>query len=634
MEEIQKLEKRKKISKNKSKEKLERVVIRLAGDSGDGMQLAGLKFTSASVLLGNDVSTFPDFPAEIRAPQGTLAGVSGFQIHFSSTEIYTPGDQLDTLVAMNPAALKINIEDLKRNGILIVNTDSFTARTLSKAGYSSNPLEDGSLNNFRVFPVNITKLNKNAVGSIEGISSRQINLTRNFFALGLISWLYDRPLDSTINWIEKKFKNRPAIVEANTKTLKAGFYFGETNEFLSVQYTVPKAEMEPGLYRYISGSQALALGLACASQLANRELFFGAYPITPASDLLHELVKLRGYGIKTFQAEDEIAAIGSIIGASFGGGIGITGTSGPGLALMSEALGLAVITELPLVLINVQRAGPSTGMPTKTEQGDLLQVLFGRNGESPLPVFAPQSPGDCFELAIKTVRTAIKYMTPVVLLSDAYLANNIDPWKIPDISKLQPIVINNPTEGPMSSDGRFTPYERNQNLARPYVVPGTKGLEHRIGGLEKEMGTGNVSYDPINHEKMVELRDRKISGIEKELPPQIVEGPMKGDLLVLSWGSTYGAAHAASENLRKEGYSVADTNLRFINPLPPNLMELLSSYKRILIPELNKGQLHFIIQARFSIKAESLTKVQGKPFHVEEIEREIKNLIGGLKNEK
>ncbi|MHA1994117.1 MAG: 2-oxoacid:acceptor oxidoreductase subunit alpha [Candidatus Hodarchaeales archaeon] len=633
MEEVQEFKKRKKSTKPKLTEERERVVIRLAGDSGDGMQLAGLKFTSASVMLGNDVSTFPDFPAEIRAPQGTLAGVSGFQIHFSSTEIYTPGDRLDTLVAMNPAALKVNIEDLKPNGILIVNKDSFTPRTLSKAGYTINPLENGSLTNFRIFAVSITKLNKEAVSSIEGMSSKQVNLTRNFFALGLISWLYDRPIESTINWIERKFRNRPTIVEANTKTLKAGYYYGETNEFLSVQYTVPKAKMNPGLYRSISGSEALALGLATASQLANRELFFGAYPITPASDLLHELVKLKGYGIKTFQAEDEIAAIGSIIGASFGGGIGVTGTSGPGLALMSEALGLAVITELPLILINVQRAGPSTGMPTKPEQSDLLQVLFGRNGESPLPVFAPQTPGDCFELVIKAVRTAIKFMTPVILLSDAYLANNIDPWKIPELSKLSPIKIENPREGSMGPEGRFTPYTRDENLARPYVIPGTRGLEHRIGSLEKEMITGNVSYDPINHEKMVELREQKISGISKVIPPQEVEGPLEGDLLVLSWGSTYGAAHTACENLRKEGISVADTNLRFINPLPTNLKKILSSYKQILIPELNKGQLQFIIQAQFPIKVESLTKVQGKPFHVEEIELEIKKLVGGSRND-
>ncbi len=633
MTEVQKLEKRKKGFPKKSKKELDRVVIRLAGDSGDGMQLAGLKFTSASVMLGNDVSTFPDYPAEIRAPQGTLAGVSGFQVHFSATEIYTPGDSLDTLVAMNPAALKVNIQDLKPSGILIINKDSFTPRNLTKAGYSTSPLEDGSLENFRVYPVNITKLNKEAVSKIEGMSGKQINLTRNFFALGLISWLYDRPLDTTITWISQKFKNRPTIVKANTETLKAGFYFGETNEFVPVQYTVPKAMMDPGFYRYISGTQALSLGLATAAQLAKRELFFGAYPITPASDLLHELVRLKGYGIKTFQAEDEIAAIGSIIGAAFGGSIGVTGTSGPGLALMSEALGLAVITELPLVLVNVQRAGPSTGMPTKPEQSDLLQVLFGRNGESPLPVFAPETPGDCFTLAIEAVRIAFKYMTPVVLLSDAYLANNIDPWKIPNISKYPTIEIVNPTDAPQDSEGRYTPYTRDENLARPYVIPGTKGLEHRIGGLEKEQVTGNVSYDPVNHEEMVTLRDQKILGISRDIPLQTINGPSEGDVLVLSWGSTYGAAHTACENLRKKGLSVADTNLRYLNPFPSNLREIVKSYKQILIPEMNKGQLQFLIQARYAIKTESMTKVQGKPFYIEEIENKIEKLIMGLNHD-
>ncbi len=633
MEEVQKLKKENKNRPYKSKQTLERVVIRLAGDSGDGMQLAGLKFTSASVMLGNDVSTFPDYPAEIRAPQGTLAGVSGFQIHFSSTEIYTPGDRLDTLVAMNPAALKVNIGDLKSNGILICDKDSFTPRTLAKAGYTSNPLEDDSLQNYRLFSVNITKFNKETVSKIEGMTGKQINLTRNFFALGLISWLYDRPLDTTIKWIKSKFKNRPNIVEANTNTLKAGYYFGETNEFLAIQYSVPKATMEPGLYRYISGTQALALGLATAAQLAKKELFFGAYPITPASDILHELVRLRGYGIKTFQAEDEIAAIGSIIGAAFGGSIGVTGTSGPGLALMSEALGLAVITELPIVLINVQRAGPSTGMPTKPEQSDLLQVLFGRNGESPLPVLAPQSPGDCFDLSIEAVRIAVKYMTPVVLLSDAYLANNIDPWKIPNLDDQSPIEVFHLTKSLESGNDRFTPYSRNEHLSRPYVLPGTKGLEHRIGGLEKEKITGDVSYDPLNHEEMVNLREQKISGIVKEFPLQEVYGPAEGDVLVLSWGSTHGAAHTASENLRNEGFSVANTNLRFINPLPSNLGDILGSFKRILIPEMNKGQLHLIIQARYSVRAKSLTKVQGKPFHVDEIEALIRKIIAGINHD-
>lgn len=614
----------------KSTEEMERVVIRLAGDSGDGMQLAGLQFSSASVIYGNDISTMPDFPAEIRAPTGTLAGVSGFQIHFSSTPIFTPGDKLDALVVMNPAALKVNIKDLKANGILITNKDSFTPKDLEKAGYTSNPLENDTLSKYRLFNINITELNKKAVSSVERLSTKEINLTRNFFALGLITWLFDRPLEPTIKWIEKKFSQRPVIVEANIKTLKAGYYFGETTELFPVQYHVPKAKMEPGLYRYISGNQALALGFAAASYLSKKELFFGAYPITPASDLLHELVRLKGYGIRVFQAEDEIAAIGSIIGASFGGTIGVTGTSGPGLALMTEALGLAVITELPLVLVNVQRAGPSTGMPTKPEQGDLLQVMFGRNGESPLPVLAPQSPGDCFDIAIESVRIAINYMTPVVLLSDAYLANSIDPWKIPDIDKLPEIKVKIDNNLSLTNSNHFLPYNRNKYLVRPWIVPGTKGFEHRIGGLEKEDKTGNVSYDPVNHEKMVNIRAEKIARISKDIGFQTVNGPKEGDVLVLSWGSTYGAAHTAAKELRKKGLKVADTNLRYLNPFPDNLGEILNSYKRVLIPEMNKGQLKLLIQSRYTIAVNGLEKVQGKPFQVNEIQEEIENILGEI----
>lgn len=617
----------------KTTESLERVVIRLAGDSGDGMQLAGLKFTSASVIFGNDISTVPDYPAEIRAPLGTLAGVSGFQIHFSSIPIYTPGDDLDALVVMNPAALRVNIDDLKVNGILIANKDSFTEKNLQKAGYKSNPLEDESLSKYRLFSISITTLNKNAVGTIDGLSTKQVNLTRNFFALGLISWLYDRPLNPTIKWIETKFKNRSSIIEANIKTLKAGYYFGETNEIFPVQYQVPKAKMKPGLYRYISGNQALALGIVTASQLSNKEIFYGAYPITPASDLLHELVRFKGYGIRVFQAEDEIAAIGSIIGASFGGTIGITGTSGPGFALMSEALGLAVITELPLIIINVQRAGPSTGMPTKPEQGDLLQVMFGRNGESPVPVLAPQSPGDCFDMVIEAIRLAIKYMTPVVLLSDAFLANTIDPWKIPNLSKYQEIVVKHPTKETLGEIDHFSPYTRNSDLVRPWVIPGTEGLEHRIGSLEKQDKTGNVNYEPVNHEKMVNIRANKIAHISKDIGLQKVEGPDKGDILVLSWGSTYGAAHTASENLRKKGYKVANANLRYINPFPANLGDILKSYRHVLLPEMNLGQLQFLIQSRYLIKVKSLSKVQGRPFHVKEIEDGILNLLGGISSD-
>ncbi len=610
----------------KKVETLGRVVIRLAGDSGDGMQLAGLKFTTASVIFGNDISTYPDFPAEIRAPAGTLAGVSGFQIHFASTLIYTPGDELDTLVVMNPAALKVNLPDLKPKGILIVNEETFISKNLSKAGFSSNPLEDGSLEKYRVYAVNITKLNREAVGADSGLTRKEVNLTKNFFALGLISWLYDRPIEPTIKWINIKFKKKPTIAQANIRTLKAGFFYGETNEFLSVQYQVPRAKMEPGLYRYISGNQALALGLLTAAHLANKELFFGAYPITPASDLLHELVKYKGYGIKTFQAEDEIAAIGSIIGAAFGGSIGVTGTSGPGFALMAEALGLAVITELPLVLINVQRAGPSTGMPTKPEQADLLQAMFGRNGEAPLPLLVPQAAEDCFNVAIEAVRIATKYMTPVIILSDGYIANNIEPWKIPDISQYEGIKINHPTENTFK-ESNYQPYLRNENLARPWAIPGTKGLEHRIGGLEKDYSTGDVSYDPLNHEKMINIRTEKIDRIVNDIPLQQVYGPQKGDILLLSWGSTYGVAHTAAENMRDKGFTVADTNLRYINPFPKNLGEILSSYDKILIPEMNKGQLQLLIQGNYSIRTSGLNKLQGKPFYVREIERSISKLL-------
>ncbi|MHA2245136.1 MAG: 2-oxoacid:acceptor oxidoreductase subunit alpha [Candidatus Hodarchaeales archaeon] len=625
MEEM--LPEERKTTQEKEISTLDHVVIRLAGDSGDGMQLAGLKFTTASVIFGNDISTLPDFPGEIRAPPGTLAGVSGFQIHFSSEIISTPGDDLDALVVMNPAALKVNLSDLKPNGILIVNQDTFTDKNLKKAGYSQNPLEDDSLRNFRVHPVSITKLNQTAVES-EGLTFKQTNLTKNFFALGLISWLFDRPLTPTVEWIEEKFKHRPAIVKANIKTLKAGYNFGETTELFPIQYHVPPAKMKPGLYKYISGNEALSLGLIAAANLAKKELFYGAYPITPASDLLHELVKHKGFGIRVFQAEDEIAAIGSAIGASFGGVIGVAGTSGPGFALMTEALGLAVITELPLVVINVQRAGPSTGMPTKPEQADLLQALFGRNGESPLPVIAPQTPGDCFETAIEAVRLATQYMTPVVILSDGFVANNIDPWRIPDLTQYQQIEVQHPTKEILKDSEEFYPYIRNENLVRPWAIPGTKGLEYRTGGLEKDDKTGNVSYNPLNHEKMVKARAEKIRRIARDIPLQKIEGPKNGDLLVLSWGSTYGGAHTAAENMRNQGFNVANANLKYLNPFPLNLEEILQSYEKILIPEMNLGQLQFLVQARYSIITTGLSKVQGRPIQVREIENKISNILG------
>ncbi|WP_455139519.1 2-oxoacid:acceptor oxidoreductase subunit alpha [Candidatus Hodarchaeum mangrovi] len=629
MEEIQETHEERESTTSKSTETLPQAVIRFTGDSGDGMQLAGLKFTSASVIFGNDVSTFPEFPAEIRAPTGTLAGVSGFQIHFSSTKISTPGDDLDALIAMNPAALRVNIKDLKPNGIIIIDESTFTPKNLSKAGYSLNPLKDRSLDKYRVFSLDITKLNYEAVHKVEGLTNKQINLTRNFYTLGLLSWLYNRPLESTIEWIQDKFNKRPAIIEANTLALKAGYYYGETTELFSVQYQVPKAKMEPGLYRYISGNQALALGFVTAAQIVKKEVFYGAYPITPASDLLHDLVRYHGYGIRTFQAEDEIAAIGSIIGAAFGGVIGVTGTSGPGFALMSEALGLAVITELPIIVVNVQRAGPSTGMPTKTEQSDLLQGIYGRNGESPLPVLAPQSSGDCFYMAIEAIRIATKFMTPVLLLSDGYMANNIDPWKIPDINQIPSLKIDHPTKESFDIADHFLPYIRNENLARPWAIPGIKGLEHRIGGLEKEDKTGNVSYDPENHELMVKLRSEKIEKIAEDIPRQNIEGPAEGDLLVLSWGSTNGAVQIAAEKMRQQGYSVANTNLRYINPFPRNLEEIVQSYKKILIPELNRGQLKFLIQAKYSIETIGLNKTQGRPFLVKEIIEKIDSILNG-----
>jgi len=630
MEEIHETQDDRESITSKSTETLSQAVVRFAGDSGDGMQLVGLKFTSASVIIGNDVSTFPEFPAEIRAPTGTLAGVSGFQIHFSSTKISTPGDDLDALIAMNPAALRVNIKDLKPNGIIIADESTFTPKNLSKAGFSSNPLIDGSLEKYRVYGLDITRLNYEAVHMVEGLNNKQINLTRNFFTLGLLSWLYNRPLESTIEWIQEKFNKRPAIIEANIRALRAGYYYGETTELFSVQYQVLKAKMEPGLYRYISGNQALALGFVTAAQIVKKEVFYGTYPITPASDLLHDLVRYNGYGIRTFQAEDEIAAIGSIIGAAFGGIIGVTGTSGPGIALMSEALGLATITELPIIVVNIQRAGPSTGMPTKTEQSDLLQCMFGRNGESPLPVLAAQSPGDCFYMAIESVRIATKFMTPVILLSDGYLANNIDPWKIPDIKEIPSLKIEHPKRISIEASNNFLPYLRDENFARPWAIPGIKGLEHRIGGLEKENKTGNVSYDPENHELMVKLRAKKIEKISENIPFQNVEGPTQGDLLILSWGSTHGAVQSATEQMRLQGYSVANTNLRYINPFPRNLGEILSSYNKILIPELNRGQLKFLIQTRYPIETIGLNKTQGRPFFIREIREKIKSILDGV----
>jgi 2-oxoglutarate ferredoxin oxidoreductase subunit alpha len=593
---------------------LERVTIRFAGDSGDGMQLTGTQFTRTTAVFGNDVSTLPDFPAEIRAPAGSLPGVSGFQISFSSLDIHTPGDQPDVLVAMNPAALKANVGDLPAGGALIVNEDAFTKTNLNKVGYVENPLTDGSLTSYTVFAIPISTLNARALDGLE-MSNKQVDLTKNFFALGLMFWLYERSMDPTIRWIDDKFKAKPVIAEANKRALKAGYAFGETTEMFHTHYRVAPAHLPAGHYRNITGNEATALGFVAASSKAGRPIFYGSYPITPASDILHQLSGYKNFGVRTFQAEDEIAAIGSAIGASYGGALGMTASSGPGIALKSEALGLAIMVELPLVVIDVQRAGPSTGMPTKTEQADLLQVLFGRNSDSPVAVVAPSTPADCFEMAVEAVRLALKYMTPVVYLSDAFLATGAEPWRIPNVDSLPEIGVPNRTE----RDG-FHPYDRDpETLARPWAVPGTAGLEHRIGGLEKADITGNVSYDPDNHHRMQLLRQAKIAGIAADIPELTAFGPERGELLVLGWGSTYGSIRSAVERLQADGRSVAHAHLRYLNPFPRNLGEVIRRYERVLIPEINLGQLSMLVRARFLVDAIGYNRVRGKPFRIAEI---------------
>ena len=605
-------------------QELERVTIRFAGDSGDGMQLTGTQFTRTAAVFGNDISTLPDFPAEIRAPAGSLPGVSGFQISFSSTDIHTPGDEPDVLVAMNPAALKTNVGDLPPGGALIVNSDAFTQANLNKAAYTSNPLTDGSLKAYTTFEVPISTLNERSLDGLE-MTSKQKDLTKNFFALGLMFWLYERSMDPTISWIDAKFGARPVIAEANKRALKAGYAFGETTEMFHTHYRVRPARLDPGTYRNITGNEATALGFLAASKLAGRQLFYGSYPITPASDILHQLSGYKAFGVKTFQAEDEIAAIGAAIGASYGGALGMTASSGPGIALKTEAMGLAVMVELPLVVIDVQRAGPSTGMPTKNEQADLLQVMFGRNSDSPLPILAPATPGECFDLAIEAVRIALKYMTPVVYLSDAFLATGSEPWKVPSSADLPDISVGNAVRG----EGPFRPYERDpETLARPWAVPGTAGLEHRIGGLEKADITGNVSYDPDNHHRMQLLRQAKVAGIARDIPPLEVHGPERGDLLILGWGSTYGAIRSAVERLQADGRSVAHAHLRHLNPFPANTEEVLRSYRKVLIPEVNLGQLLLLVRARYLIDAIGYDRVRGKPFRIAEIVAEAERVLG------
>lgn len=605
---------------------LDEATVRFCGDSGDGMQLAGTQFTNTSALMGNDIATFPDFPAEIRAPQGTLAGVSGFQVHFSSTDIYTPGDTVDALVAMNPAALATNIGDLRTGGILIVNSDAFEPKGLEQAGYETNPLEDGSLKVYRLHSVPMTKLNRAAVDGFE-MSQKEKDKCRNFFAMGLVYWLYDRPMEPTLRYISDKFGKKPEIAQANTSALKAGYHYGETVEAINTQFHVPKAKLAPGKYTSIVGNTALAYGLMTAARLSNKRLFLGAYPITPASSILEELARHKNFDVLTFQAEDEIAAMTATIGAAFAGAMAVTASSGPGIALKGEGIGLAIMTELPMIVINVQRGGPSTGLPTKTEQADLFQAIFGRNGECPMPVIAACGPADCFDVAQEAWRIAVRYMVPVMLLTDGYIANGSEPWRIPKYGDLQKIEITHP--GPVMNGDHFLPYRRDERLARPWAIPGTPGLEHRIGGLEKQDITGNVSYDPANHQHMVNLRADKVARVANDLPPQKLDGPASGDLLVLSWGGTYGACATAVHNVQAKGKAVTHCHLRWLNPLPKDLGDILKRFKKVLIPELNLGQLRMIIRARYLVDAIGLNKVQGKPFSVAEVVEKMESVLRG-----
>jgi len=611
-------------STRKSVQEVEGVVIRLAGDSGDGMQLAGTQFTRSSAIFGNDVSTLPDYPAEIRAPAGTLAGVSGFQINFSNHEIATPGDTVDALVALNPAALRNCLPDVRPGGVLVVNEDAFGKTDLKKAGYEGNPLEDDSLKGYQLYKVPISTLTRKALEG-SGLGMKEMDRCKNFFALGLVYWLYGRPMEPTFHWLDAKFGKNPAVCEANKKVLRAGWYFGETCEFIPNTFKVAKAALPPGKYRRVSGNEAMALGLVAAAHLAGKDLFYGSYPITPASDILHALSQFKNHRVKTFQAEDEIAAVCAAIGASFAGALATTGTSGPGLDLKSEAIGLAVVTELPLVIIDVQRGGPSTGLPTKTEQSDLLHALFGRHGDCPLCVIAASSPADCFDVAVEAARIAVRFMTPVILLSDGYIANGEEPWRIPDVSGMARIEAWHPTEP--NSDKGYMPYLRNDELVRPWALPGTPGLMHRIGGLEKHDVTGAISYDPDNHERMIRLRAAKLDGIAEVIPQQEVFGPPEGDLLVLTWGGTGGSARTAVGNVQRRGCSVAHASLRYLHPMPRNLGELLKKYRRVLIPELNTGQLRFVIRGSYGVDAVGLNKIKGKPFLVAEVESKIMELL-------
>ena len=605
------------------REVIEQAVIRFAGDSGDGMQITGSQFTNTVALYGNDIATFPDYPAEIRAPAGTEPGVSGFQLNFSSAEVHTPGDAIDVLIAMNPAALKVNIADLKANGILIVNSDSFKEGDLRKARLTTNPLEDHSLDKFRVFPVELQRLTRSALQHL-GLDAKAMDRCKNFFALGMCYWLYNRSTEPTVRWIDDKFKKKPLLAEANKLAMKAGYSYCEATEAFQISYEIPPAQLSPGSYRNLSGNQALALGFVTAARKSGLRLFLGSYPITPASDILHELSQYKNFDVLTFQAEDEIAAITSSIGASYAGALALTTTSGPGMALKTEALGLAVMTELPLVICDIQRGGPSTGLPTKTEQADLLQAMFGRNSEAPIPVLAPSTPGDCFWIAVEACRIALKYMVPVIILSDGYLANGAEPWRIPKEEEIPEIPVKFATD----PEG-FMPYKRNPDtLARPWAVPGTKGLEHRIGGLEKQDVSGNINYEPLNHENMVRIRAAKIDAIVQDIPNVLPAGDPEGDLLIVSWGSTYGAITQSVKSQRAKGRKIGHLHLRNLNPLPANVGDVLKRYRKVLVAELNMGQLRWMLRAKYLVDAAGLNKIQGRPFKQAELDQKIEEMLG------
>ena len=602
---------------------IDEVTVRFAGDSGDGMQLTGTQFSDTTAVLGNDLSTLPDYPAEIRAPAGTLYGVSGFQLHFSSNDIHTPGDVPDVLVAMNPAALKKNLPELKRSGLIVVNSDAFDKKNLKLAGYAENPLEDGALSGYDVMDIPITTLTFNALEGSE-LSMKEKTRCKNFFALGLIYWLYNRPINQTIDWIEKKFKKKPAIIDANEKALKAGYNFGDITERFTTRYTIDPAKLKPGIYRSISGNEATALGFVVAAEKAGLKLFLGSYPITPATDILQYLASYKNFGVKTFQAEDEIAGITSAIGAAFGGRLALTTTSGPGLALKSEAIGLAVMTELPLVIVNVQRGGPSTGLPTKTEQADLLQAMYGRNGESPVAIVAASTPSDCFNMAIEASRLAVTYMSPVILLTDGYLANGSEPWNVPSVEAIPDFPVKFHTD-----PETFKPYDRDENLARPWAIPGTKGLEHRIGGLEKANLTGDVNYEPDNHFEMIKLREAKIQNMQNSIPDLKIDGDQEGEILVIGWGGTFGAIKEAVIHCRKKGYKVSQAHFNYIHPFPKNTEKVLKSFKHVLLPEINMGQLSKILKSEFLLPIEQFNVVRGLPFRVSDIENKIIEVLGG-----